>query len=73
MVTAKRIRLATFALEYPLLQIVQKTGLVVLFTAESTGTCVCPGHSTYGIGQTLDSWDEVDFAPYHGEITLRNS
>ena len=73
MITAKDNSYASLSLSYPLLYIKPKSGLVVLFTSQDTGTCIIPGETACKIGEIGNDWDEVNFVIYRGEITLKNS
>jgi hypothetical protein len=57
--------------QYPYLGV--NEGTIVLFTGKDTGTVLYDNtKSGDGLGKNIDFWDERVFAPFQGEITLRN-
>ena len=59
------------AITYPCLMISTWNGTVVLFTADSKGTCVHAGGGD-DLGGHLTSWVMCCFIPFNGTITLSN-
>jgi hypothetical protein len=59
--------------EYPYLGIFQKTGEIVLFSKESSGTTIVPGVGSDNIiGQHSNSYYEERFEAFVGKVVLEN-
>ena len=59
------------AITYPCLMISTWNGTVVLFTADSKGTCVHAGKTNI-LGEHSTMWGMDLFEPFNGTITLSN-
>lgn len=57
--------------DYPVLKIIKKTGLIVLFISNKSGFCVF-GDEQWSIGAYHTLWNEDLFEVYDGTVTLKN-
>ena len=48
------------------------TGCIVYFTKKKTGVCLVPGKCLETPGSYSAEWNEPDFRPFDGEVTLSN-
>lgn len=47
-------------------------GIVILFSAEDTGMCICSGESAMPVGEFCNQWAEEEFEPFTGTVKLSN-